>query len=239
MRRSPSLSGSPASLRRRRQLRNEEERGGDNNDLKHVSSADGGSFDHHEDNMLRILSETESTRLLKKPPQLDKSSSISSAADSNTTKVASLSHWIVPALLCAMSYALYNIFIKKGSASIHPILGGVILQFVAAIIGLVLLLILTYGPSEEQMFYDNCGIYYSVLAGISVGAAEIISFTVSGMGVPATQSIPIIIGGSVFFGTVLGKIFLGEMLSLTGWLGVLLIAVGIVLVATDPNSSLE
>ena len=231
MRRSPSLSGSPASLRRRRQLRNEEERG--DHDLKHVSSADGGSYDQ-----LRIYSETESTRLLKKPPQLDKSSSISSAADSNT-KVASLSHWIIPALLCAMSYALYNIFIKKGSASIHPILGGVILQFVAAIIGLVLLLILTYGPSDEQMFYDNSGIYYSVLAGISVGAAEIISFTVSGMGVPATQSIPIIIGGSVFFGTLLGKIFLGEMLSLTGWLGVLLIAVGIVLVATDPNAALE
>jgi len=209
---------------------------GDNDDLKHVSSADGGSY---QDDMLRAFSETESTRLLKKPPQLDKSSSISSAEDSNNTKVASLSHWIVPALLCAMSYALYNIFIKKGSASIHPILGGVILQFVAAIIGLVLLLILTYGPTEEQMFYDNSGIYYSVLAGISVGAAEIISFTVSGMGVPATQSIPIIIGGSVFFGTLLGKIFLGEMLSLTGWLGVLLIAVGIVLVATDPNSSLE
>ena len=234
MRRSPSLSGSPASLRRRRQLRNEEERG--DNHLKSVSSADGGSYDH--DDMLRIFSETESTRLLKKPPQLDKSSSLSTA-DSNT-KVASLSHWIVPALLCAMSYALYNIFIKKGSASIHPILVGVILQFVAAIIGLVLLLILTYGPTNEEMFYDNRGIYYSVLAGISVGAAEIISFTVSGMGVPATQSIPIIIGGSVFFGTLLGKIFLGEMLSLTGWLGVLLIAVGIVLVATDPvNASLE
>ena len=236
MRRSPSLSGSPASLRRRRQLRNEEEIGGDNN-LKHVTSADGGSYDH--DDMLRAFSETESTRLLKKPPQLDKSSSISSTAADSNTKVASLSHWIVPALLCAMSYALYNIFIKKGSASIHPILGGVILQFVAAIIGLVLLLILTFGPSEETMFYDNSGIYYSVLAGISVGAAEIISFTVSGMGVPATQSIPIIIGGSVFFGTLLGKIFLGVMLSLTGWLGVLLIAVGIVLVATDPNSSLE
>ena len=233
MRRSPSLSGSPASLRRRRQLRNEEERG-DNNDLKHVSSADGGSIDH--DDMLRILSETESTRLLKKPPQLDKSSSIRSSTADGNTKVAALSHWIVPALLCAMSYSLYNIFIKKGSASIHPILGGVILQFVAAIIGLVLLLILTYGPSHEDMFYDNSGIYYSVLAGISVGAAEIISFTVSGMGVPATQSIPIIIGGSVFFGTVLGKIFLGEMLSLTGWLGVLLIAVGIILVATDPNT---
>lgn len=36
--------------------------------------------------------------------------------------------WIGPALACALAYALYNIFIKKGSASINPVLGGVVLQ---------------------------------------------------------------------------------------------------------------
>ena len=61
-----------------------------------------------------------------------------------------LCHWIVSALLCALAYALYNIFIKKGSASIHPILGGVILQFAAAIIGLVICLVLTYGCSTQE-----------------------------------------------------------------------------------------
>jgi hypothetical protein len=39
-----------------------------------------------------------------------------------------LSIWIVPALLCAAAYAFYNIFIKKGSADIHPILGGVVVR---------------------------------------------------------------------------------------------------------------
>merc|ERR1719330_1448719 len=112
--------------------------------------------------------------------------------------------WIGPALLCALAYALYNIFIKKGSASIHPILGGVILQFVAALLGSVLCLTLVYGPTQEELFYDSSGVWYAIYAGMSVGAAEIISFMVSGMGVPAVQSIPTIIGGSVFFGTVLG-----------------------------------
>jgi hypothetical protein len=36
--------------------------------------------------------------------------------------------------------------------------------------------------------------------------AEMISFVVSGMGVPAVQTIPIIIGGSVMFGTILGML---------------------------------
>jgi hypothetical protein len=33
-------------------------------------------------------------------------------------------YWVLLALICASAYAFYNIFIKKGSASISPILGG-------------------------------------------------------------------------------------------------------------------
>lgn len=150
-----------------------------------------------------------------------------------------LLQWIGPALLCALAYALYNIFIKKGSAGIHPILGGVILQFVAAILGSILCLTLVYGPTQEELFYNSTAIWYSVCAGISVGAAEIISFMVSGMGVQAVQSIPTIIGGSVFFGTVLGWMMLNETLSLRGWFGVAMIAGGITLVGLDPGASLE
>ena len=65
------------------------------------------------------------------------------------------------------------------------------------------------------------------------GMAEIISFAVSGMGVPAVQTIPIIIGGSVMFGTLMGRIFLAEILSPRGWVGVVMIASGISLVAME------
>ena len=99
--------------------------------------------------------------------------------------------WIGPALVCASAYAFYNIFIKLGSSSINPILGGVILQFVAALFGSVLLLGLSV---EERGFgylnYDKWGLIWSCCAGIAVGTAEMLSFCVSGLGVPATQSIP-------------------------------------------------
>jgi transporter family protein len=137
-----------------------------------------------------------------------------------------------------MCYALYNIFIKKGSASIHPILGGVILQIVAAILGILLCSFLTFGPAQEKMFYDTEGISWAILAGIAVGAAEILSFVVNGMGVPAVKSIPIIIGGSVMFGTIIGRIFLAEMLSLRGWSGVLLIAIGVTLVGMESEGEM-
>lgn len=169
-----------------------------------------------------------------------------------------LALWITPALLCGLSYALYNIFIKLGSYSIHPVLGGVVLQFVAALLGLVLLTLqMTQSdpsPEEQQELfypattttptptittsnkhphYDRPGIFWSVCAGVAVGIAEMLSFLVSSMGVPAVHSIPVIIGGSVLFGTLLGFILLQENLSPRGWFGVLLLVGGITLVGTD------
>lgn len=73
------------------------------------------------------------------------------------------------------------------------------------------------------------------MAGIAVGAAELLSFTVSGLGVQATQSIPIIIGGSVLFGAILGLLLLGETMMVPGWLGIALLTTGIGIVATDPG----
>jgi len=133
--------------------------------------------------------------------------------------------------MCIIFTFLYAL--NTRSASIHPILGGVILQIVAAVLGVCLCVFLVFGPSQEKMFYDNEGIAYAVLAGLSVGAAEILSFVVNGMGVPAVKSIPIIIGGSVAFGTLIGRVFLAEILSYRGWSGVLLIAIGVTLVGME------
>ena len=153
-----------------------------------------------------------------------------------TTEAPPLLIWIGPALLCATAYALYNIFIKKGSASINPILGGVVLQFVAAIFGTLLLGVITIKEGGVgYLNWDYTGLLWACLAGMAVGTAEMLSFVVSGLGVPATQSIPTIIGGSVGVGAVLGLIMLGETLMLQGWGGVLLLIVGIGFVATDPG----
>jgi transporter family protein len=174
---------------------------------------------------------TETSPLVQKPPAV---ADLTSNAFLGTTESPPIAVWIVPALCCAMAYALYNIFIKKGSSHINPVLGGVILQLVAALLGSALLafLVVKEGGSEVIVF-DGDGVFWAVLAGVAVGVAEIVSFFVSSLGVQAMQSIPVIIGGSVMFGTVLGALALHEDLSLRGWLGVVMISVGISLVGLD------
>lgn len=68
-----------------------------------------------------------------------------------------------------------------GSASINPILGGVILQYVAALFGTCLLGGLVLVDLAMELNYDRMGVIWAVCAGFAVGAAEMLSFCVSGM----------------------------------------------------------
>jgi transporter family protein len=171
-----------------------------------------------------------------------------------------VTRWIGPALASALSYALYNLFIKLGSDLIHPALGAVILQIVAATVGCGLL-----GTSrEKQLTYNRKGVLCSIGAGIAVGMAEILSFQVSASGVEASKSIPVMIGvfhrlrsvmchlpiltrfscltcftgGSIAFGSFLGFAVLRERMTIKGWLGVGLVVLGIFCVATDPGAKM-
>ena len=121
----------------------------------------------------------------------------------------------------------------------NPILGGVVLQFVAAAFGTLLLVAIEIKEGGAHLAYDRAGLMWSCMAGIAVGMAEMLSFCVSGMGVNATQSIPVIIGGSVLFGAVLGLLILGESMMWPGWLGVALLTTGIGFVAIDPGEKVE
>jgi transporter family protein len=140
---------------------------------------------------------------------------------------------------------LYNLFLKQAAtAGMDPILGGVFMQIGASIATLVLLAqryVFRNPSSTVASSYPltRTAILWAITAGISVGGAELLSFVVSGMGVPATQSIPVLIGGSVLIGTLLGRIWLGELLNPQGWLGVVLIFLGIALVGMNSPGGLH
>jgi transporter family protein len=155
-----------------------------------------------------------------------------------TVGVPPLRLWIGPALVCALMYALETIYIKKASNSIDPVLGGAVLQVVSALLGTLILVgkrATAQSTGSTIITTQPGGFKWAILAGLSLGAAQILTFTISGMGVQAMQSIPVIIGGCVLMGTLLGRVWLKEVLTVNGWCGVFLIAAGITLVGIDPG----
>ncbi|MFH1253073.1 MAG: EamA family transporter [Candidatus Uhrbacteria bacterium] len=139
-------------------------------------------------------------------------------------------NWIFLALITAVFYGVYNVFIKISSGHINQIVGAVVLQITAALVGGVILVILKITNSPLEI--SPKGVWFAVAAGIFVGLAEITSFFVFSKGVPASVGIPIIIGGSVLVGAILGLSVLKETLNPIHYLAIVLIVVGVIFLSS-------
>ena len=136
-------------------------------------------------------------------------------------------NWILLALLAAVFYGAYNFFIKVSSGHINQIAGAVILQLVATLVGAGVLSFLKI--TDVPIEISNKGIMYAIAAGVFVGLAEITSFFVFSKGISLSNALPIIIGGSVIIGSILGILFLKETITVIHVLAIILVVTGIIL----------
>jgi len=135
--------------------------------------------------------------------------------------------WIITA---AVMFGLYNVFIKVSADDINPILGAVVLQFVAAFIGLGMLLV-TQMQAGSLPFWSGRGLVLASLAGVAIGAVEILTFFIYGRGVLVAVGNPLIVGGSLVVTLGVGVFLLRESISVTQFLAVGLIFIGVLLLA--------
>ena len=138
---------------------------------------------------------------------------------------------LTSACVIAALYGLYNFSIKVGSDGIHQIVAAVVLQVVATIIGSAALLFLylrgtTFPPVTGK------GLGFAIMAGAAVGLAEILSFYVYSRGLPVSIGTPLIVGGTVVVGSLLGIAFLHEVLKPSQCIGFVLMAIAIALLTS-------
>jgi transporter family protein len=141
-----------------------------------------------------------------------------------------MSYWLIA--VAATMFGLYNVFIKVSADDIHEVLGAVVLQVVATLIGLGLLLYLK-ATSSATLHVSGRGLLLASLAGVAIGLVEILSFVIYARGIPVAVGNPLIVGGSLVVTTGVGIALLHEALS--GWqiAAIVLIAAGIGVFAWD------
>src|SRR5690625_7871959 len=108
-------------------------------------------------------------------------------------------------------FGLYNVFIKLSADHIQAVLGAVVLQFVAAFMGLAWLLYLQTTQSGS-LAYNSRGLALAALAGVAIGLVEILTFFVYGRGLPVAVGNPLLSGGSLLLTTGVGGVLLREAL---------------------------
>lgn len=139
---------------------------------------------------------------------------------------------IVLITFAALMFGLYNVFIKLSAGHINAVLGAVVLQFVAAFLGLALLLYQQAGSSEPLAF-NRAGIGLAIGAGVAIGLVEILTFVIYGRGVPVAVGNPLIVGGSLVVTTLVGMVLLKEGASLTQIGAVTMIIAGVFALAWE------
>jgi transporter family protein len=137
-----------------------------------------------------------------------------------------LSSWQAWSVLSAVFAALTAIFAKVGVEDINPDLATFI-RTIIVLISLSLILFSTGqfanpGPISQRSWI------FLVLSGLGTGASWLCYFRALKLG-PATLVAPID-KLSVVLVALFGVVFLGERPSLNGWLGIVLIAAGAVLI---------
>ena len=137
------------------------------------------------------------------------------------------SSWQVWALLSAVFAALTAIFAKIGVEDINSDLATLI-RTVVVLFSLALILFAT-GQFNQTGPISTKSWVFLVLSGLGTGASWICYFRALKLG-PATLVAPID-KLSVVLVALFGVVFLGERPSLNGWLGIVLIAMGAVLIA--------
>jgi len=135
--------------------------------------------------------------------------------------------WQVWAVLSAVFAALTAIFAKIGVEDINSDLATLI-RTVVVLFSLALILFATGQFNQTDPISTKSWVFL-VLSGLGTGASWICYFRALKLG-PATLVTPID-KLSVVLVALFGVVFLGERPSLNGWLGIVLIAAGAVLIA--------
>jgi len=133
-------------------------------------------------------------------------------------------------VLAALMFGLYNVFIKLSADHIQAVLGAVILQFVAAFLGLGLLAWMKLAGTEA-IHANPRGVLLALLAGVAIGLVEVLTFVIYGRGVDVAVGNPLIIGGSLVVTTGIGVWLLRESLNPVQMLAISLVVAGLALLA--------
>ncbi|MCL1510971.1 MULTISPECIES: EamA family transporter [Acetobacteraceae] len=135
--------------------------------------------------------------------------------------------WVFWALLSAVFAALTALCAKIGVNNIDSDLATFIRTLV--ILGVLGMILLITGKFHETRGFNMRGCLFLLLSGLATGASWLCYFRALKLG-DAARVAPLD-KLSVVFVAILGVTVLGEQLSLKGWLGVLFIGLGAILVS--------
>lgn len=136
---------------------------------------------------------------------------------------------IILAILAGTLFACYQLAVKLSANHIQELLGAVILQTVAVVVGVFIFL--TFREGNGDLVYTSTGLKFAIIAGVFVSLAEIIAFYAFAQDISPSIGITLIVGVNILVGLGLDYFWFKSDLSLSQLLGIVLVFVGVILIS--------
>ncbi len=127
--------------------------------------------------------------------------------------------WLIFAILAMIGFGFYNYFVKLSSDKMNVQLATVVLYLSAMVAGLIIFLYIKF--TGQTILITSEGIKFVIYAGIATAIAEVFYFLMFLQGTSLVVGLPLVVGGTILVGTLLGIAFLGETLSLIKIAGII------------------
>ncbi|MBI2663031.1 EamA family transporter [Candidatus Woesearchaeota archaeon] len=138
-------------------------------------------------------------------------------------------NWLIYGILAMIAYALFNFFVKLSSNKINVPLAVGIISLTAAIVGFIIFGYLKI--TNQNIIYSTDGLKFVILAGIFVSLAELFYYFMFMEKVNLSIGLPLVVGGTIAIGSILGVIFLSESLTAYQIFGIIFTLMGIILLS--------
>ena len=136
---------------------------------------------------------------------------------------------ILLAMLAGTLFACYQLAVKLSAEHLQEMLGVVILQTVAVLVGVFLFLLFKDGQTD--LMYTSAGLKFAIFAGIFVSLAEIAAFYTFSQDISPSVGITLIVGVNILVGLGLDYFWFKSNLSSMQLLGILLVLAGVILIS--------
>jgi bacterial/archaeal transporter family protein len=133
-------------------------------------------------------------------------------------------------ILATVAYAIFAIFTSRAGGRVDARLSAGILNGVGALLPLALWMVVR-ARQDALIPSRPSGIFFSVMAGVAVGAFSIVLLTIYARGGELSFVLPVVYGGAIALTAVVGWAVLGDTFTWRHLVGVAGIVIGIGLLA--------
>lgn len=131
---------------------------------------------------------------------------------------------IILLIAAIILYTLFDLFVAKAGGKLNDNLAATIFNGIGALVPLVIYAAL---KSKNAVETTPQGIFYSVLAGVSIAIFSIILVNLFARAENVSFILPAIYGGTVVLGALAGLFVFKESISTVGVLGLVLVSIGL------------